>query len=468
MLSKGKWNQTPVFLLILFTAFFLFNLGSFFTGSMIRNAGDYYSQFITGDLTILHQESSIAHLFINFYSGPAGKRIPVLQEFSKIEKFLAEHEDIAFYTPFFLYPVTCMNKNRGKISLWLKVIEPQSFSKVFPEIFFTHTDKSPVYNDINGIFLPATLTGQLEDLLKTPLTEGDFLLISDENARISSVRETYFAGIVSHIRYNSIFPGFAYMKMNPIQTADQTEKTAGLQLPEEGAFYRDFITRELPIQKTTLPDSFFFEFFHYNRNVNKGRNTNQQEWQFIAVSIGEKNKIEDVKTSLGQYFDMNGYPAKVTTGKSTARPILASVYFYRLCLYTVILFLFITVVLLFIRRIKKYARMLKRNDMKTHYTEVIEFIKKATYRFYVSLSISAAAGIIASVLAVFIINSSGLSSGSNTWSTILAGGNEFLISVSPGPFLASLLIVVILIVVISIYPLILLAGNKEAGAKEKS
>lgn len=79
---------------------------------------------------------------------------------------------------------------------------------------------------------------------------------------------------------------------------------------------------------------------------------------------------------------------------------------------------------------------------------------------FFDVCISAAAGILAAVIAVPVINAFRLSQGGTGWSTIFPG-NYSRLSVSFYPFLTGLLFMAILITIMGIYSLILLAGNRH-------
>ncbi|MBN2533462.1 MAG: hypothetical protein JXB88_11240 [Spirochaetales bacterium] len=468
-LKKNRWNYSTIFILITFLTFFLFPLLSFRTDSMTGYVRDYYIQFMTGNLLIHHDKSPIPDLIMMPRISQIDDRVSLSGEYASIEKYLAGNNEIVSFTPFSLDPVTCMNKNKGKLSFWLKTIEPESFFDVFPQNDFSHTGNSPI-DDIKGIFLPRPLVHRIEDLLNTPLTEGDFLFISNDSTRISSVREMVFSGIVSSRGYYTIVPWIAYTGRSsfPFQTrdheSDEEKKKANishLNLPGEDEFYRDFITTGPSIQNTILPDSYFFNFFTYKRKAYGEENSSIPRWQYIAVSIRKKDKEDEVIENFKRYVELNSFPVTISSWQEAAGSIPGSIHNKGIG-NGIITFSFLLILFfLSLHMSRNYARLLKRKDRKADTHIIVNTLKETTIRLTTGSCIAALTGILASVIAVQIINAFVKSPGGNGWNTIFPGSNGFLISLSPGPFFASLLILVILIMIITVYPLIILAGNSR-------
>jgi len=424
---------------------------------------DCFTRFLTSDIILQHSENKINKKSILPYAEISGGKTHILDDYSFIEDILNNQNNIQSFTPFSFYPATGLNIDKEKIYLWLKVIEQQSFLNVFTEISLTHIDETPI-DKINGILLPNNLLKKMSGLLNKPLLEGDPIYISNDKAQIKEVREYDLAGTVSHRRYTKTFSSTAYtdiiiFKEKQINTDNGTLPSFHLQ--EDNTFYQELYSSKTPIFKTELPDSYFFEFFNLLENNRTNDATIPPDWHYIAVLLKNKKQTEQSVKRLNKQFKMNHQKVTAKSWKETAVFLLHKVFPYTLIIYIITGFFILILFYFSFHRIRTFSgKITSRRGRKLSDIHMLEIIKKETINRIITVFISAVTGISSGVLAVLILNTLKLPTGNQTWNTIILGGKNIYISFSLQPVLVSLIFVMSVIVIISVYPLILLAEVK--------
>jgi hypothetical protein len=465
--DNNTWRYFSVIILVSFFGFFLFTLGSFFSDSLRRYIKDYFTDFITGDLLIMDNWGKLPDSFITLSPDTAGEDVPVINDYPALAEYLSGQKDILSFTPFSLESVAWVNWNQKRINMWLKTIDPQSFPGVFPRISF-HTPDQAGSLPLSVLFLPRSLTQKIEDLLDTPLAEGEYLFISDHSTRILGIRETVFSGFVSYGGDDTAFPRTAFTSASsyPLEKineqADENSQMAVTRLPGEDSFFRDILIREPPVETTVLPDSFFFQFFDYQGKTFTMKNP---LWQYIAVSVESERKRKQIKNNLIHFCEMNTYPVSVLSWDEVAARFLRPAMAGRIGMYTMTCILFILLLFLSRRMISRTGELPPPRNEKHTPASQTGFIKKTTIMLYLSVCLSAAAGIIISVALVPLINAFLFTPGGKGILSIFPGENQLSLSVTFHPFLANLMVLVFLITLISIYPLVLLTGKSGRNKK---
>lgn len=406
--------------------------------------------------------------------------IPITKDFYVINDYLKACPHIAGFTPFSLFDILCINENREGISFLLKVIDPESFTKVFskiqlPDSTILKQEKKP------SIILTPVLKKKIENLLNMNMKPGDTIFLSNKNRILQNIEEAAIQGVAIYKDDVHIHPAIAYtdcefsrlLQENHEEDEKEpnTDKNNIFEYSAEPKkiFDQDIIENCGIVVKKDLSNQFYFDFLIKYARYENILSNKKTEWQYISLLLKPGIKSEKIMKDVNNFLSQNKLNLKIESLKTVSAHFYSTILILKTAVLIIFFIFYLAVILFLTFYTTSFFSTLKVRIIKGDENgQLLTSAKNFLGIPLVMLALSILAGFLLGVIFLYVLNTAGIRQLNFNLLQSLSGLGKLKTEISILPVIVSSILLIFsyfLILVISgvILFISISAGRDKAG-----
>ncbi len=443
-------------------------IGNSFLETANRGIENTYINNYTGNIIITSSEMEAPLLTMPMRSGNLDAATPIIPEFQKLKDYVQAIPGVAGTAEQIDGIATLQWGEFGEGVSTLFGVDPVNYPSLFPS-GINIVSGTFLSEDEEGIVLSSETADSLSKSANAEIKVGDTVLVTGRNGTSGTkIRELTVRGIHEPLQSSPEMAMVSYVDpvnmriLNGIMllsAADSEQITEELILSsenEEDLFSgegTDLFTEVMP-QQNILPVDTWDSILGDTLERNTFLETDPDGWHFMMVKLEDGVNGDKVLEDLNQYFEASGIDAKAWgwldgAGMTAQMAVGLQIMFNILILIVAVVAVIVIVNALVIsvsERIGEIGTMRAIGARKGFVRMMITWETIIISLFFGLL------GILLGAVTIWILGIFGISAGSNPFLLVLLGGESFYPALSTAAMGQSLLVITVMGVLASLYP----------------
>jgi len=367
----------------------------------------------------------------------------------------------------------------GRAFLQLFSVEPEKYTAMFPETIKLIQGRF-LRGGETGVVLSEDVVGMLEESSGHKVAVGDLILLTSmNNVSGTKIREVEVRGIIS---FSSEAPNLSLISFVDLTSmrslsgmTKATDVSANLTAEEQGSLGlideddlftgEDELFSDTDLVSMTLEENELFTILGDTSWADFYREVDPDSWHYVLLKLSDSRSPEGAIRSLNNYFEDNGLPHKAYGWVEAAGGVAQLVSGLKIVFNALIIIIAVVAVIIIMNTlvISITERIGEIGTMRAIGAQRLFVRRMITLE---TLMISLIFGIIGTVIGsgiIFALNLTGIEA-SNMFLQVIFGGPLLKPVLSPGSVFTSLLMVLGVGILASLYPVSVALRIKPASA----